>query len=132
MCISSTFSYKFIFGKPGGHSNYSPTSASRTVSSDIRTYLNSEILPSTFQINDSFHITGRGLVAAGDILSGRIKVGDIANIEIDGQRYNLRIAGVEMGDRLSVQEHFVGLVFKNDSDINLDGIKLNPQVIEIN
>jgi len=29
---SSAFSYKFIFGKPGGHSNYSPTSASRTVS----------------------------------------------------------------------------------------------------
>lgn len=89
-------------------------------------------MPSTFQINESFHITGRGLVAAGDILSGRIKVGDIANIEIDGQRYNLKIAGVEMGDRLSVQEHFVGLVFINGSDINLDGIKLNPQVIEIN
>lgn len=89
-------------------------------------------MPSIFQINDSFHITGRGLVAAGDIISGRIKVGDTANIEIDGQRYNLKVEGVEMGDRLSVQEHFVGLIFKNSSDINLDGIKLNPQVIEIN
>jgi len=89
-------------------------------------------LPSTFQINDSFHIAGRGLVAAGDILSGKIKVGDFANIEINGERYNLKIAGVEMGDRLSEHEHFVGIVFKNGSDINLDGIKLNPQVIEIN
>ena len=89
-------------------------------------------MPSTFQINDSFHITGRGLVAAGDILSGTIKVGDIASIEIEGQRYNLKISGVEMGDRVSAQEHFVGLVFKNESDINLEGIKLNPQVIEIN
>lgn len=89
-------------------------------------------MPSIFQINDSFYITGRGLVAAGDILSGTIKVGDFANVEIDGQRYNLKIAGVEIGDRLSVLEHFVGLVFINGSDINLDGVKLNPQVVEIN
>jgi translation elongation factor EF-Tu-like GTPase len=89
-------------------------------------------LSAFFQINESFHITGRGLVAAGDILSGTIKVGDIANIEIDGQRYNLKILGVETGDRLSEEEHFAGLVFKSDSAINLDGVKLNSQVIEIN
>lgn len=85
-----------------------------------------------FQINDSFHITGRGLVAAGDILSGTIKVGDIANIEIDGQRYNLKILGVEAGHRLIEEEHFAGLVFKSEAAINLDGVKLNSQVIEIN
>jgi hypothetical protein len=84
-------------------------------------------LSAFFQINDSFHITGRGLVAAGDILSGTIKVGDIA-----GQKYNLKILGVEIGDRLSEEEHFAGLVFKSDSVINLAGVKLNSQVIEIN
>ena len=34
---SSSFIYKFIFGKPGGHSNYSPTSASRTAVRHILT-----------------------------------------------------------------------------------------------
>jgi len=72
------------------------------------------------------------LVAAGDILSGIIKVGDIAIIEIDGQKCELTIAGVEIGDRLTEQEHFVGLVFKYNSEMNLERIKLRPQVIEIN
>ena len=89
-------------------------------------------MSSKFQIKESFHITNRGLVAAGDILSGKIKVGDIANIEIGSQRYNLKITGVEMGDGLTEQDSFVGLVFKSDSTINLDGVKLNSQIIEIN
>ncbi|MCX6318891.1 MAG: hypothetical protein NTW29_16550 [Bacteroidetes bacterium] len=89
-------------------------------------------MSSTFQIKESFHVTNRGLVAAGDILSGKIKVGDIANIEIGGHRYNLKITEVEIVDRINAQEHFVGLVFKSDSTINLEGVKLNSQVIEIN
>ena len=71
------------------------------------------------------------MVATGDILSGTIKVGDTIKVDIAGQKYSLPITGVEMGDRISAKEYFVGLVLKSNSDINLTGIKLKPQTVEI-
>lgn len=88
-------------------------------------------LTATFQIKGSFHITGRGLVAIGDILSGKIAIGDTVSVDINGTKELMRITGVEMGDRISTGEYFVGLLLKSESDVNLTGVKLKPQMVEV-
>jgi selenocysteine-specific translation elongation factor len=46
-----------------------------------------------FKITDSFHLKGRGLVATGDILSGRINIGDVVVVNINNVEQRLRITG---------------------------------------
>jgi len=48
-------------------------------------------LKATFQIKDSFQITGWGLVAIGDIISGKIAIGDIV---YPGQVYNNIVSSI--------------------------------------
>ena len=60
-------------------------------------------------------MTGRDLVATGDILSGRIQIGDVVDVNINNVNQRLRITAVEMGDSISTKQHFVGLLLKSES-----------------
>ena len=69
-----------------------------------------------FQIQNQLNITNRGAVFAGQIIEGKVKVGSKLTFKIDGKFLTLEIAAVEMGDFISTQEYFVGLMFKYESE----------------
>lgn len=63
-----------------------------------------EIIAGTFEIEDSFKITGRGLVILGDIVEGTVSVNNYVTFNDGLNEIKLRIKGVEIahgvgGDR---------------------------------
>ena len=51
-----------------------------------------------FNIETSFLVTGRGIVAVGTINEGRISVGTRTTVEIDGKKAAVKIIGTERGN----------------------------------
>ena len=87
-----------------------------------------------FRIIDSFKITGRGLVARGEIIEGIVKVGSFATIRINSQNIVLHIRGVEAIDNISTKESWVGLILisnNEDEQKNIQNIKLEEQLVDI-
>ena len=87
-----------------------------------------------FKIKDSFKITGRGLVAIGDILEGKVKVGSFVTFNAGNRDVTLKVAGVAMGDKISTGEYFVGLTFVYKDENERKGfelLKLKEQIIDI-
>ncbi len=87
-----------------------------------------------FRISGSFKITGRGLVAIGDLLEGKVKVGDYLSFNTGTQDVAMKIAGVEMGDNISTREYWVGLTFvykDEEQRKEFEIIKLKEQVANI-
>ena len=87
-----------------------------------------------FKIKDSFKLTGRGLVAIGDIIEGSVKVGCIVTINTGSENVTLKVGGVGMGDKISTGEYFVGLTFayKDENERKeFEVLKLKEQIIEV-
>jgi hypothetical protein len=87
-----------------------------------------------FKIKDSFKITGRGLVAVGDIIEGRVKIGSFITFDTSAKTVTMKISGVEMGDTISTGEYFVGLafVYKNENErMEFETLKLKEQIVEV-
>lgn len=87
-----------------------------------------------FKIKDSFKITGRGLVAIGDILEGKVEVGCVVTFNTGNRVVTLKVAGVDMGDKISTGEYFVGLTFVYKDENERKGfelLKLKEQIIDI-
>lgn len=87
-----------------------------------------------FHIIDSFKITGRGLVARGDLLEGRVKVGNFLPFNTGYQDVMLKIVGVDMIDSRSTREYWVGLTFVYQTDqqrAEFEQLKLPEQTVEI-
>jgi hypothetical protein len=87
-----------------------------------------------FRIIDSFKITGRGLVAYGDLLEGRVKVGNYLPFNTGSQDVMLQIAGVDMMDKRSTGEYWVGLtfVYRNEKQrADYEVLKLKEQIVDI-
>lgn len=87
-----------------------------------------------FKITGSFKITGRGLVAIGDIIEGRVKIGNYTTFNTGIGDVKMKIGGVEMGDKISTGEYFVGptFVYKDgDERIEFESLKLKEQIVEI-
>jgi translation elongation factor EF-Tu-like GTPase len=88
----------------------------------------------TFHITDSFTLTGRGLVACGDLTGGRVKVGDYVTFTTDEERVTMRIRGVETGRWTSRETDLVGLTFEYRDDeerMRFEGIQLKEQDVDI-
>jgi hypothetical protein len=89
----------------------------------------------TFEINSSFHLTGRGLVAIGQIVDGIVRIGAYTTLQVADEKVILQISGVEMVDVNSeIGEYAVGLLFSykvEDQRKLLEAIKLKEQIIEI-
>lgn len=49
----------------------------------------------TYQIEDTFRITGRGIVFAGKIMKGIVNLSDIIEFEFKGKPLRRRITGIE-------------------------------------
>lgn len=84
-----------------------------------------------FRIECSFQITGRGLVATGDVLSGTVRIGDRMKVMIEGQAQELRITSVEMGCSDSPRGYVIGLLVRSEEGIDLSNVKLQPQEVEV-
>jgi hypothetical protein len=85
-------------------------------------------------ITGSFKIAGRGIVAMGDIIEGRVKVGNFTTFTTGIRDVTLRIGGVSMGGSASSRDYFVGLTFvykDQEERMEFESIKLKEQVIEI-
>lgn len=89
----------------------------------------------TFKIESSFKLTGRGLVALGQIVDGVVKIGAYTNFEIENGRVNMQISGVEMADTNREKgEYAVGLtfVYKDETQRKeFETLKLKEQLIDI-
>jgi hypothetical protein len=87
-----------------------------------------------FEILDSFKITGKGLVARGDIIEGNVKIGAYITINTGTTNVLLSINAVEMMDKISTREFWVGLMFvyksKKEQD-EFENIKLPVQIVDI-
>lgn len=87
-----------------------------------------------FKIRYSFKITGRGLVAIGDIIEGRVKIGSVITFDAGAKNVTMKISGVEMGDNVSTGEYFVGLtfVYKDENErMEFETLKLKEQIVEV-
>ena len=71
----------------------------------------------SFKIQDSFKLTGRGLVALGQIIEGVVKIGAYLTFIIDNKTVVMKISGVEMADIDRPAGKFaVGLTFVYKSE----------------
>jgi len=71
----------------------------------------------SFKIQDSFKLTGRGLVALGQIMEGVVKIGAYLTFIIDNKTVVMKISGVEMADIDRPAGKFaVGLTFVYKSE----------------
>jgi translation elongation factor EF-Tu-like GTPase len=89
----------------------------------------------TFKIESSFKLTGRGLVALGQIVEGVVRIGAYTNFEADDKMVTMQISGVEMADSNREKgEYAVGLTFVYRDEIHrteFETIKLKKQLIDI-
>lgn len=73
----------------------------------------------TYQIHDTFIITGRGIVFLGEILEGELLIGDTIQFEFEGQLMERIISGTDKGMRVAEGKPKVGIVLrtKNEDEI---------------
>ena len=87
-----------------------------------------------FEILYSFKITGRGFVAIGDILEGVVRVGTFTTINTGKENIKFKTGGVNMMDKISTKEAWVGLTFVYENEIEKEffqDLKLSEQIVDI-
>jgi translation elongation factor EF-Tu-like GTPase len=85
-----------------------------------------------FKTDSTFTVTGRGLVVAGEIMEGKIKVGMMARIPSWPQE--LRISGVEFIRRKDQKPCDIGLLFSSRDEAEYArwrALDLEAQILEI-
>ena len=82
---------------------------------------------STYQINDTFRITGRGIVFAGNISEGLVSIGDFIEFKINSTEIKRKIIGIE-GIRSLKEENNCGLVIQTLNEEEIDELRTwNPK-----
>ncbi|NVN18097.1 hypothetical protein GUA46_07075 [Muricauda sp. HICW] len=74
----------------------------------------------TYEIHDTFRITGRGIVFSGNILDGEFLTGDLIKFDFNGQILERRIKGIDAGMRVAKGKPNVGIMIEtiNESEIS--------------
>ena len=80
-------------------------------------------LRSTYQINDTFRITGRGIVFTGNISEGLVSIGDWIEFEFNGNSLKRMITGIE-GIRSLKEENNCGLVIESINDEEIQNLRI--------
>ena len=77
---------------------------------------------------------GKGLVAVGDIIEGKVKIGSVVTFNTRLGNITLKIEGVRMGYNNAMGGYFVGLLFvyKDESERRkYESLKLKEQIVEV-
>jgi len=77
---------------------------------------------STYQINDTFKITGRGIFFAGNISYGLVSIGDWIEFNFYGSVIRRRISGIE-GIRSLKEENNCGLIIESSNTEEIENLK---------
>ncbi|MBK9254985.1 MAG: hypothetical protein IPM42_05810 [Saprospiraceae bacterium] len=77
---------------------------------------------STYQINDTFKITGRGIVFAGNISKGLVSIGDWIEFYINGINFKRMINGIE-GIRSLKEENNCGLIIQTNNEEEIEMLR---------
>jgi hypothetical protein len=87
-----------------------------------------------FHIEGSFTITGRGLMAIGDLIEGKVKVGDYLILSVNGQRVTFKVGAVGTGRSVGRETDYVGITFvfrDNAEKARLESVRLVEQDADI-
>lgn len=83
----------------------------------------------TYQIHDTFRITGRGIVFSGNILDGEFMTGDFIKFDFNGQILERKIKGVDAGMRVVEGKPNVGVMIESSNEQEIDDLrKWNPNL----
>ena len=84
----------------------------------------------TYQIHDTFKITGRGIVFVGKILEGDIFLtGDFIEFEFNGQPIRRKITGIDNGMRVQEGKPNVGVLIQTQDDQEISDLRnWNPDL----
>lgn len=84
-----------------------------------------------FKIADTFKITGRGLVFAGEIIEGEINHGDMIEFIFSGQTKLRKIKGIELIRRVDGNVNTIGLLIACTDQNEIDELKGHMAVNQI-
>ena len=76
-----------------------------------------------YKINDTFKITGRGLVLAGHIEEGLIYIGDYIEFDAFDKRRKRKITGIEYIRKAIPDKTNTGLLIKCEDDNEIDELR---------
>ena len=76
-----------------------------------------------YQIADTFKITGRGLVFAGEIIEGEVHTGDLIEFVFSGQTRLRKIKGIELIRRIDKNPNITGLLISCVDQNEIDELK---------
>ncbi|MCC6370478.1 MAG: hypothetical protein IT236_05670 [Bacteroidia bacterium] len=76
-----------------------------------------------YRIEDTFKITGRGLVFGGEIIEGEIHIGDAIEFVFSGQTRLRKIKGIELIRRIDKNPNFTGLLIGCIDQNEVDELK---------
>ena len=83
----------------------------------------------TYQIHDTFRITGRGIVFSGNILDGEFMTGDFIKFDFKGQMLERRIKGIDAGMRVVDGKPNVGVMIESSNEQEIDDLRnWNPNL----
>ncbi|MGX1928024.1 hypothetical protein [Flagellimonas sp. 2504JD4-2] len=85
----------------------------------------------TYQIHNTFKITGRGIVFTGYILDGEFFLGNTIRFEFNGQTLERRINGIDNGMRVGEGYPNVGVMIETLSEAEIEDLRnWNPNRME--
>ena len=87
-----------------------------------------------FKVSGTIKIAGRGLVLIGDIIEGIVKAGGVVVIKNGAEEIFLEIKEVDIGDRISRGEFFIGItfIFKDERQkIFFESLNIEGQVLDV-
>ena len=77
-----------------------------------------------YQIEDTFKITGRGIVLTGIILSDEIfKAGDYIGFKFNGQDLQRKIIGLDSGMRIVKGKSYFGIMIETKSEKEIEDLR---------
>ena len=82
-----------------------------------------------YQIEETFKITGRGIVLAGTVLEGEINIGDLMIFEFKNSVLVRKITGIE-GIRATIEKPNTGILIECINETEIDELRnWNPNKI---
>ena len=70
----------------------------------------------------------------GQILDGRVKIGNYVTFTHDDKQHKFEISGVEMADKISTREYWVGLTLVFSDELQKEEfqhLKLKEQIVDV-